>query len=108
MSEPAIKELWVFDINRRVYPKNKTISSAPIWREHWVRREIVGETSRSWIDKFGNKYPKKGGRGVLFSQEEIDKAAWVHENRHRIRDEIQWIDYETLKKVAELIGYGSK
>lgn len=102
--------VWVFDQNRRIYPKDR--QGGPIWSEHWRPEKITGETSRSWI--IGNhawtqkKLPKKGAAPfrVAYSQEEIDKAAWVHDNRYRLSHEIDRCeDYDTLKKVAELVGY---
>lgn len=102
--------VWVFDINIRKYRKDENGRSfgGPIWREHWQRQEIVSETSRSWITNYGEKIPKAraGGRGIAFSEEEIEREAFVQENRHKIAFEVQQIkDHELLKKVAELIGY---
>lgn len=104
--------VWVFDGNNRVYPPAPAgklwASGGPIWREHWVLRKIVDENSRSWILNSGTKVPKKNPdlRMVAFSQEQIDKAVWVHENRYKISHAVERLaDYETLHKVAELIGY---
>lgn len=100
--------VWVFDINLRKYRRDENGRSVggPIWREHWQRQEIVGETRRSWITNYGKKIPKAGARGIAFSEEEIEREAFVHENSHKIAFEVQQIkDHELLKKVAELIGY---
>jgi hypothetical protein len=55
--------VWVFDVNRRVYP----------YRKHWVKHLIIGQTSRSWL--IGptwkpTKIPKRGANPslVLFSE----------------------------------------
>lgn len=104
--------VWVFDINRRVYrerkPGEKYAVGAPIWREHWVPRKIVGETVRSWVLVQGGRVPKKGADPHLFSFSEADIArrAWVHDNRHLIERAVGRVcDYDTLRSVAALIGY---
>lgn len=102
--------IWIFDINRRVYPPREKgrVSGAPIWREHWRPVKITGETSRSWLTEYGEKVPKKGANPhfVAFTREEIDRAAWVQDNRYRIVREIEGIsDHDTLRKIAEVIGY---
>lgn len=56
--KPTLKigsPIWVFDPNRRVYPKNRTVASAPIWREHWVKMRIVADTRVSWLYAFSEK-----------------------------------------------------
>lgn len=100
--------VWIFDINVRKYRRDENGRSfgGPIWREHWVRHEITGETSRSWITNRNKKIPKSGGRGIAFCEEDIDRAAFVEENRYRIGQAVGAIrDYDLLKKVADLIGY---
>ena len=107
--------VWVFDINHRVYrkgPDGRSLGGGPIWREHWVRKEITGETSRSWVVGRGGydtlKIPKKGpvSLNICFSEEEIDRRAFCEENAHRISDKVlRCRDYETLKKIADLLQY---
>lgn len=100
--------VWVFDINVRKYRKDENGRSfgGPIWREHWRQQEIVGETRRSWITNCGTKIPKSGANGVAFSLEEIEREAFIQENRHRIADGVRGVkDYDLLKKIADLIGY---
>ena len=72
-------EFWFFDVNHRVYPKDGNhFSASPIWREHWRRREVVGETTRSWL--VGSRYsyvkiPKKGQLPLNWvrSEAEVDE-----------------------------------
>lgn len=100
--------VWVFDINIRKYRKDENGRSfgGPIWREHWRQQEIVGETSRSWITNFGAKILKSGAKGVAFSVEEVEREAFVQENRHLIAAGVRDVkDYGLLKKIADLIGY---
>lgn len=107
-SSVCYPDCWIFDENRRRYKvddKGRSIGG-PIWREHWVKVEIVGETSRSWITNyFGRKVPKKGGRGYAFCEADIDRMAFV-EQRRQIGEAVkQCTDYETLKRVADAVGY---
>ena len=81
--------VWVFNENRRIYArdeKGKSLGGGPIWREHWEKGEILSETSRSWVLRYGEKVPKKGHdpRKYAFSLADIEDQAFVHENRYRI------------------------
>jgi hypothetical protein len=89
MSTDKPTHVWVFDYNRRVYPAKKLgeISGSPIYREHWAKREIVGETSRSWLMSEGwrtVKIPKRGANPCrfLFSEKDVDDNVWVHDHCH--------------------------
>ena len=107
-SSVCYPDCWIFDENRRRYKTDEKGRSTggPIWREHWVKVEIVGETSRSWITNYyDRKVPKKGGRGYAFSEEDIDRMAFV-EQRHAIGEAVKYCtDYETLRRIAEAVGY---
>ena len=99
--------LWIFNENRRAYGKDK---SAPIWREHWVRKEIIGETSRSWVlagypELKIPKNPKTPLRHVAWSEKELDQLCWANEHRYRIARNVEYLPAAELVKVAELIGY---
>jgi hypothetical protein len=100
--------VWIFDENRRVYNKERSEYSfnAPIWREHWRPEEIVSETTRSWITKWGTKISKKDpGVLVIFSEEELDNRSWINDNKYEIVDKIRYgnLDYDTLKAIDDLI-----
>lgn len=104
-------DIWVFDENRRVYRRNEQGRpvGGPIWREHWRKVTVVGETSRSWVTAWGQKIPKSGRRGVVFSEEEIDRAAYVRDNAVKIANEVRRVDsYDLLKQIAALVGYEEK
>jgi len=101
--------VWIFDGNRRVYGKDRF---EPIWREHWRRREITGETSRSWI--VGGypelKIPKNPKTPqthplVAWSETELDQLCWLHEHRYRIIRSVESPPAAELIKIASLIGY---
>lgn len=103
--------VYIFDINRRVYPKDdkgRSISGGPIWREHWRPEKIESETSRSWVTEFGNRIPKKNPdpRCVTFSKAEIEEMAWVHEYRYRIVRCLEVCqEPEKVKQVAAILGF---
>lgn len=107
-AEPKCRRVWVFDYNRRVYRQDeqgRSLHGSPIWREHWREEEVVGETSRSWITRLGRKIPKSGGPGIAFSEEEIERAEYVHENRHLIADQVRMLtDHDKLCQIAKIIG----
>ena len=92
--------VWIFDENRRV----------SIWRDGWRRREITGETSRSWIvegypELKIPKNPKTPQRHLAWSEKELDQLCWLHEHRYRIIRNVEFLPAAELIKVASLIGY---
>lgn len=107
--EKRYPECWVFDVNRRVYRRDangKACGGGPIWREHWTKVTIADSNYRNWITDRGTKIPKGGGRNYAFSLEEIEQAAFVHDNKHAIGQMIlASLDYCKIKKVAEIMGY---
>jgi hypothetical protein len=101
-------DIWMFNENNRVYTKSSNnISGRIIYRFHWRKVTVVGETRVSWIvSPYGTKIPKKGCRGVLFSQEDVDRDVWMHVNKHKISEKVRNCqDYNLLKKISELIGH---
>lgn len=108
--EQVYPDCWVFSESRRVYRRNASGQGigGPIWREHWLKVEIVGETSRSWLTSWGQKIPKKGGPHIAFSLADIDRQVFIQE-RFAIGDAVrQCRDYETLRAIADLINYQSE
>ncbi len=104
--------IWCFDQNTRFYKHDDgTVSSGPIWRKHWTKKPVVGETRVSWLLQYGEKVPKRGADPTrfAFSEADIDRRAWVIEHRHRIA---RWIDtaqdHDVLQRVADVIGYKAK
>ena len=94
-------DVWVFDINSRAYDANRR----SIYRAHWRKVKIAGETSRSWVTNRNEKISKKGGRGIAFSQDAIDRDVWINDNKHRLSNEIiRCDDYELLRRVDELLA----
>lgn len=101
---PAIGDtIWIFDQNRCFYKPGE--KGGPIWREHWRPEIITGETRVSWVTQWGAKINKKApGNGVAFSQEQIDRAAFVHDNAHVIAGRVrQCRDYDLMKAIADLL-----
>lgn len=112
--------VWLFDENRRVYAPRKEgqglSSGPPIFREHFVPHEIVGETIRTWLVGKGTleNVRKKdltyrhwnGGRVRIFtSEQEVDDACYVHDTRHKIGRAVERCrDAVLLKQIAALVG----
>jgi hypothetical protein len=107
--------VWKFDPNHYVYVDDNGVRhKSPIYRKHFVKHYIIGETKVSWIiSRFkdidienGIKIKKKEAERILYtSEEEIDKHCWVIENRIKISDAVRMCyDYDTMKKTAELLN----
>lgn len=78
-------------------------------KNNWPQKlTVVGETSRSWITGPAwdqHKWSKKAFR--VISSEEGERFQWAKRNEYLIGQAIQRADlpYETLKQIADLIGY---
>ena len=104
MTEETFPDCWLFDSNRRVYREGG--GGGPVYREHWRKVEITGSTSRSWVTSWDQKIPKKGRRGVAFSQEEVDADVWIHSCSYGVSEAVRNCgDYEKLKKIAEILEW---
>ena len=101
--------IWIFDSNRRVYPEPRSAygGGGPIYREHWRPVTIEGETSRSWVTSwYGKKVPKRGPRqGIAFTEAEVEADVWVHDHRYKIVRMVEQCEVETLKAIAQAVGY---
>ncbi len=103
--------VWVFDINRRVYPPKPAgklwSTGGPIYRHHWVPQRISGQTARSWLTDYGHKIPKKGEhQGVAFTQQEVEDAVWLNSYHYEIVETLRRIkDVNILRVVAHDIGW---
>lgn len=105
--------VFQFDQNLRVYPRNEKGNTlgGPIWREHWRKVKVIGETSRSWIIGYSDvKIPKNKPLpwGICIDEKELDKRAWVNDNAHKISEKMRKIPFELLATVAEIIGHTPK
>ncbi len=103
--------IWVFDINHRVYEKplegRLWASGGPIYRSHFVEHKIEGETSRSWIARYGTKYSKKERpHGVFITLEEVEDNCWLNGHRHKVASLVgNCQDAAIIRAIAELVGY---
>lgn len=121
----AITHIWKFDHNRRVYERDAMTGKAigsPIWRKHWVKYKVEGETSRSWIIECGRtKVSKKKPNEdynltYAFSEEQIDMLAEVRRLDRALiaqlntlcREVKQWEDVtvtlEKMKRIEAILG----
>lgn len=94
-------KVWLFNINRRVYPKDNRGFSSPIYSEHFYEAVIEGETSRSWI-VCGEKFSKKDPRGI-YTDETKELKIWDNENRYIIKNKIDRCSVEILKQIDGLL-----
>jgi hypothetical protein len=99
--------IWIFDENRRVYAKRDGLSGGPIWREHWVKHSVVGETTRSWILSNGRKIAKsqKPTSKIAFSESQIDDLEWAKVHMWKIRDRVERASPDELKQIAAIVGF---
>lgn len=101
-------EVFVFDHNRRVYAKRPSgeFGGGPIYREHFVKKTIIGETSRSWLlQHWPKKIPKSTLAGV-YTAEQVEDECWIDEHRCKIVRALERTrDAKILRQVAELIDY---
>lgn len=107
-------KVWIFDSNQRVYQKDAKGNSvgAPIYREHFRPMYIIGETRKFYIlgheptddpERFAqNRYVKDGG---VYTAQMVEDAIWANEHRWRISSKVDHLPAQTLRKVAEVIGY---
>lgn len=112
-------KVWIYDPNARDYTYDDgTKSRSPIYRKSFVENYIIGETKVSWIVsrwkennertlKSAKKYKKSTAHEVLTtSEKELDKRCWVHDHDYGISEAVRNCkDYDTMKKIAELVGY---
>lgn len=107
-------KVWRFDINRRVYKRdeNGRAIGGPIWREHWVPLEIVGETTRSWIvarpgmpASFGAKVSKKEWpREWAVSEADIERRDMIENGTNALARRVERCrDYDTLRAIEALL-----
>jgi len=94
-------KVWLFDGNRRVYPKSAGMSCAPIYSEHFYSVTIDSETSRSWIVD-GVKFPKNNPIGIYTDQQKEDMI-WARENRRKIIDVVDRCSAKELREIYNLL-----
>jgi hypothetical protein len=85
-------------------------------RDRWYCSKIVGETSLSWLVG-GGKSPRKINKKTMLeaqgkyfpirwhTEEGMRNHIWRGKHAYNIGQYVGTLDAETLKKVAELIGY---
>lgn len=112
MTEQAkFPELYTFDSNRRVYPKTGVMSNRPIFAEHFRLIEIVSETDKEYICRYGtiNKRSmmlKQGShRMETYTNAERLDMIWKNDHHYKLMRVIDRVkDVATLKKIAALVG----
>lgn len=112
------QRIWQFDINRREYQKDAAGRSigSPIYEAHFVPMKVLRIESNRYIVA---TWPEGGyerrvsflavtaERGNWVDDAEKERRIWDHVHRYSIIRMIESADTETLRKVAEAIGYES-
>lgn len=97
--------VFIYDVNTRVYP-NRSAGPAP--RHFFVPREVIGETSRSWVVGWpgrGDKHPK-AAPAWLYGLDDVEDALWVNEHSYRLSQHISRIkDADQLREIARMTGF---
>ncbi|MGH7974861.1 MAG: hypothetical protein ACREBR_05000 [bacterium] len=110
--------VYTFSENRRVYEKQKPgelySRGGPIYREHFVKQQIVGETTQSWIVAYeggspdsasATKHKKKGDYVNIYTAEQVEEQVYHHDHAYYISELVRKADYTMLRKIAELLNY---
>jgi len=103
-------KVWIKDGNHRVYEKG---SNAPIYREYFVERYIIGETTQSWIlgyyedslVKHGSKYKKRAElKSIYISLQEVNDECWRDKNCYRIAELVKrCYNVKILKDIENML-----
>ena len=103
MGEFVPFDIWIWEADARIYGTDGKY----IGRGKYVKNEVVGETSRSYVLKYGKKVPKKYvGENVAFCEEDVRQKTWVRGNRYLIAESVRNVyNYDKLKAIAEISGY---
>lgn len=104
-----MKSVFIYDPNQREYVDDDGVKHiGPIYIKSWRRHEIVSETARSWVTMRGLKIPKNKklwNSDIAETWDEVIQRSYVVSNSRRIGDAVSRIkDYETLKKIEELLN----
>ena len=95
-------KVWLFDFNRRVYPKEGGMGRSPIYSEHFYQCEIDGETSRSWIVS-GTKFSKLNPQGI-YNDQQKEERIWDYENRYKIVKGVESCSTKQLKEILSILN----
>lgn len=115
MTKPT--HIYIFDHNRRIYEdltsfeksQGRLYSNREIWRGHWRKLAVTGETSRSWLLQRGRetiRVPKRGHdqRNFAFSVDEI-RLQEYREKWYLVEAALKKQPVEALKQIADMIGF---
>jgi hypothetical protein len=100
-------EVYVYDENNRVYERDasgRAIGGA-IYREFFRKVPIVAETARKWVTHWGEAFKKNPYESGFLTEEMVETRVWEKEHRYKIIRITERVDAETLRKIAEVIGY---
>lgn len=106
--------VYEFDGNRRVYKPDASGRNRIVFAKHFIPHVVVGEGGRSVLVKpvIGRLQKKVGrasfGKGKWFTEAQYANRLWAHQHRHAVIRIVERADVDTLRKIAEMIGYTSE
>ena len=101
-----------FDVNRRVYEKDGVKTNSPVYEEHFVKIEIVGENNKEYICQFGRTINKKSmlykidssTRKKVFTEQEKEDDIYVSSKVYKLVELVRKSDANTLREVERLLS----
>jgi hypothetical protein len=101
-----------FDVNRRVYEKDGVKTNSPVYEEHFVKIEIIEETKKEYICKFGRTINKKSmlykidnsTRKRVFTEQEKEDDIYVSSKAYKLAELVRKSDANTLREVERLLS----
>lgn len=108
--------IYLFDDNARTYDQQTGESK---YAAHFRSFRIIGETKFSWLAGSEHRPSKVNKKTMLESVRDFGNrrwytktgkqdAIWRNQHRHNIREAIDRLDADGLRKVAKQIGYNEK
>jgi hypothetical protein len=101
-----------FDVNRRVYEKDGIRINTPFYDEYFVKIEIIEETDKEYICKFGRTINKRSmlykidssTRKKVFTEQEKEDDIYVKSKAHSLAELVRKSDANTLREVERLLS----
>jgi type I restriction-modification system DNA methylase subunit len=101
-----------FDVNRRVYEKDGMKRNSPYYDEHFVKIEIIEETEKEYICKFGRTINKRSmlykidssTRKKVFTEQEKEDDIYVNSKANSLAELVRKSDANTLREIEWLLS----
>jgi len=101
-----------FDVNRRVYEKDGIRKNSPYYDEHFVKIEIIEETEKEYICKFGRTINRRSmlykidisTRKKVFTKQEKEDDIYVNSKAHSLAELVRKSDANTLREIERMLS----